>query len=133
MKGFTPFKTWDETYVHHMHNDTGRTVLQKREDEPWTWVRNEGKGRVFYTAYGHDERTWSNPGFQDLLYRGIVWSVGDEAAARFQKWSPQPLTYDASKPVPNYENRKPAPQYQNPLSPEESRKRIQKPVGERVR
>ena len=30
--------------------------------EPWTWVRTQGKGRVFYTAYGHDERTWGKPG-----------------------------------------------------------------------
>ena len=128
MLGFTPFKTWDETYVHAMHNEPGRTVLQKRDNEPWTWVRTEGKGRVFYTAYGHDERTFSNPGFHDLLFRGIVWSVGDEAAARFKKWNPAPLAYDASKEVPNYEKRTPAPQYQLPLSPEESRKRIQKPA-----
>jgi uncharacterized protein len=128
MRSFEPFKTWDETYVHDKHNPEGRTVLQVRENEPWTWVRNEGKGRVFYTAYGHDERTWSKPGFHELLFRGIVWSVGDAAAARFQKWNPQPLAYDATKPVPNYENRKPAPQYQLPLSPEESRKRIYKPV-----
>ena len=128
MAGFKPFKTWDETYVHAMHNEVGRTVLQKRDDEPWTWVRNEGKGRVFYTAYGHDERTFSNPGFHDLLFRGIVWSVGDEAAARFKKWNPAPLAYDASKEVPNYEKRTPAPQYQLPLTPQESRKRIQKPA-----
>ena len=128
MKGFLPFKTWDETYVHTMHNETGRTVLQKRDNEPWTWVRSEGKGRVFYTAYGHDERTWSNPGFHDLLFRGILWSVGDEAAERFKKWNPAPLAYDATKEVPNYEKRTPAPQYQLPLSPQESRKRIQKPV-----
>ena len=81
------------------HNETGRTVLQKRDNEPWTWVRTEGKGRVFYTAYGHDERTFSNPGFHDLLFRGIVWSVGDEAAARFKKWNPTPLAYDPSKEV----------------------------------
>ncbi len=28
--------------------------------EPWTWVRTHGKGKVFYTAYGHDERVWNN-------------------------------------------------------------------------
>ena len=32
--------------------------------EPWTWVRTHGEGRVFYTAWGHDQRTWSNPGFR---------------------------------------------------------------------
>jgi len=84
MKGFSSFESWDETYVHHLHNEKGRTVLEVREDaagsEPWTWVRTQGKGRVFYTAWGHDERTWGNPGFQNLLERGIRWAAGDDPA-----------------------------------------------------
>jgi putative membrane-bound dehydrogenase-like protein len=127
MQGLAGFETWDETYVHDQLNPD-KMVLQNRDGEPWTWVRNEGKGRVFYTAYGHDQRTWSNPGFQELLYRGIVWAAGDAAAARLKAWTPKPFAYDPTKQVPNYENRKPAPQYQLPLSPEESRKHIQKPV-----
>lgn len=126
-QGLEGFETWDETYVHTKHNND-RVVLQTREEEPWTWVRNEGKGRVFYTAYGHDERTWGNRGFQELLYRGIVWSAGDAAAARLKAWTPKPLAYDPEPKVPNYEKRTPAPQYQLPLSPAESRKRIYKPA-----
>ena len=80
MKGFKGFESWDETYVHTKHNEKDRTVLEYRVEgdrkEPWTWVRTHGKGRVFYTAWGHDERTWGNPGFQDLLERGIRWAVG---------------------------------------------------------
>jgi type 1 glutamine amidotransferase len=75
-KGFTGFESWDETYVHHRHNPEGRTVLEQREDEPWTWVRTEGKGRIFYTAWGHDDRTWSNPGFHDLVERGLRYAAG---------------------------------------------------------
>jgi len=78
-KGLTPFRTWDETYVHHMHNTANRHVLQTRDEgatsEPWTWTRTQGKGRVFYTAYGHDPRTWGNPGFHDLIERGIRWAA----------------------------------------------------------
>jgi len=33
---------------------------------------HEGKGRVFYTAYGHDERTFGNPAFVDLIERGTL-------------------------------------------------------------
>jgi uncharacterized protein len=80
MKGFRGFTTWDETYVHAKLNEKGRTVLEFRaegkDQEPWTWVRTQGKGRVFYTAWGHDERTWGNPGFQNLVERGIRWAVG---------------------------------------------------------
>jgi len=69
MKGFTGFESWDETYVHHQHNEKDRTVLEIREEEggvrePWTWVRTQGKGRVFYTAWGHDERTWGTSVFR---------------------------------------------------------------------
>ena len=82
MKGFGGFESWDETYVHHKHNDADRTVLEYRAEgeaeEPWTWVRTHGKGRVFYTAWGHDERTWSNPGFQNLVERGIRWAAGQD-------------------------------------------------------
>ncbi|MFO0803873.1 MAG: hypothetical protein U0791_12235 [Gemmataceae bacterium] len=34
-------------------------------------VRTQGKGRVFYTAWGHDHRTWEHDGFQNLIERGI--------------------------------------------------------------
>jgi hypothetical protein len=46
--------------------------------EPWTWTRTHGKGRVFYTAWGHDHRTWENPGFQNLVERGIRWACGGD-------------------------------------------------------
>ena len=56
MQGCDSFECWDETYVHHKHNEKDRTVLEVRTDrsveEPWTWVRTHGKGRVFYTAWG---------------------------------------------------------------------------------
>jgi type 1 glutamine amidotransferase len=85
MRGFGGFESWDETYVHTKHNENDRTVLEYRQEgasndkqsrEPWTWVRTHGKGRVFYTAWGHDQRTWGNAGFQNLVERGIRWAVG---------------------------------------------------------
>ncbi|MFO0927255.1 MAG: PVC-type heme-binding CxxCH protein [Gemmataceae bacterium] len=82
MKGYAPFASWDETYVHTKHNEKDRTVLEYRADgdlkEPWTWVRTQGKGRVFYTAWGHDARTWGHPGFQNLVERGIRWACGGD-------------------------------------------------------
>src|SRR5205814_2356671 len=63
MQGVQSFTSFDEPYVHIKHNPQDRTVLMERPDpagtrEPWTWVRTQGQGRVFYTASGHDERTW---------------------------------------------------------------------------
>jgi putative membrane-bound dehydrogenase-like protein len=85
MKGFRGFTSWDESYIHQLHNEENRTVLEYRVEgpqddgqtrEPWTWVRTHGEGRVFYTAWGHDERTWGQPGFQNLIERGIRWACG---------------------------------------------------------
>jgi type 1 glutamine amidotransferase len=79
MKGLSPIESWDETYVHSQHN-TNRVVLAERRDEtgaePYTWVREVGKGRVFYTAWGHDQRTWNNPQFVALIENGIRWAAG---------------------------------------------------------
>jgi putative membrane-bound dehydrogenase-like protein len=127
MKGYAGFETWDETYVHAKLNPD-RTVLQVREEEPWTWVRNEGKGRVFYTAYGHDQRTWGNPAFHDLLARGILWAVGEQAAGELAALKLPAFKYDEGFEVPNYERRTPPPKLQEPLSPAESRKHVQWPV-----
>ena len=76
--GRAPIESWDETYVHVRHN-TNRVVLSERRDgtnaEPYTWVREAGRGRVFYTAWGHDQRTWSNPEFQGQLENGLRWAA----------------------------------------------------------
>jgi type 1 glutamine amidotransferase len=85
MQGVQSFESWDETYVHDKHNEKDRTVLEVRTDrtleEPWTWVRTHGKGRVFYTAWGHDHRTWSHDGFHTLVERGIRWAGGQDLKA----------------------------------------------------
>lgn len=128
------FSTWDETYVHHKLTDD-RTVLMERVEgdhrEPWTWVKEHGKGRVFYTAYGHDERSWSNPGFHELMKQGIAWAVGDNVKSQWEAFAetiPE-LQYRAEPNIPNYERRNPAPRYQEPLTPEQSAKLIQVPSG----
>ncbi len=145
MKGFEPFRTWDETYVHHKHNDKDRHVLQVRDEaaktpEPWTWVRTEGKGRVFYTAYGHDARTWQNPSFHDLIERGIRWAAGKgevfDSRGRVAAGL-APFTFDESPVgIPNYlPGRRWGTQgeairkMQHPLAPEESKKHLVVPAG----
>ena len=130
MQGLSEFETWDETYVHHKLNPD-MTVLMERVEgdhrEPWTWVRTQGKGKVFYTAYGHDERTWGNPGFHDLVANGVKWAVSDEAKDRLARLNIPTPTFEAAD-IPNYEKRDPAPRFQHALSPEESQKLIKVPV-----
>ena len=42
---------------------------------PLAWTRSYGRGRVFYTALGHDDAVWRDPRYQRLLLNGILWSL----------------------------------------------------------
>ena len=128
LEGLSEFESWDETYVHTSHNPD-KTVLSVRreggEAEPWTWVRDQGAGRVFYTAWGHDERTWTNEGFQALIARALRWTAGDFALE--QDFAPPALTYNDGDVLPYYPpgqswgtQGEPFTDIQDPLSPEDS-------------
>jgi uncharacterized protein len=43
---------------------------------PISWCRDFGRGRVFYTALGHNEQVWQMPAFQKHLLGGIEWALG---------------------------------------------------------
>ncbi|MGB0582732.1 MAG: PVC-type heme-binding CxxCH protein, partial [Limisphaerales bacterium] len=144
IKDVPALEAWDETYVHKNHNEHQRTILQVREvagtddnikkPEPWTWIRHHGKGRVFYTASGHDQRVWSQPAFHALIKKGILWSVGDQRKKSYDQFIAQrpPLKYEKRDNIPNYEKRPEPLPYQLPLSPEASVQYTHVPVGFRL-
>ena len=135
MTGLSPIESWDETYVHTKHN-TDRIVLSERRDasgaEPYTWVREHGKGRVFYTAWGHDSRTWTNAEFQTLLASGVRWASANSTSRLKAKTGLRPFEYmEAAAPLPNYvpnarwgTQADPIRTMQKPLTPEESMKHL---------
>ena len=128
MQGLEEFTTWDETYVHKNLNPD-MTVLMERVEgekrEPYTWVRNQGKGRVFYTAYGHEDRTWKNLGFLDLVRNGVLWAVGDRAVASAQALNiPDVDIYDMDT-ISDFTARHLVPKMQEALAPAESNKLTQ--------
>ncbi|MFN9717723.1 MAG: PVC-type heme-binding CxxCH protein [Planctomycetota bacterium] len=161
MKGFGGFTSWDETYIHTLHNEENRTVLEYRVEgdqapgntkEPWTWIRTHGKGRVFYTAWGHDSRTWTNPGFPNLVERGIRWACGKDVSVvpafqNTESFTPPKMTeltkdvkpfeyVDVGPKIPNYTPGRqwgvqgaPKSTMQLPLSVEESMKHYSMPEG----
>ncbi len=127
MKDYSGFEAWDETYVHDQHGED-RVILEKRDEEPWTWVREQGKGRVFYTAAGHDHRVWDQTAFHDLIKRAILWSVGPEKQALLSALS-LPKLEQQEVQLPGYVKRELITKAQKPLSPEDSMKLAQVPVG----
>jgi len=52
-------------------------TMYQRPPYPNCWARNEGKGRIFYTAMGHREDVWTNPIYRQILVGGIKFALGD--------------------------------------------------------
>jgi len=131
VKNITPFYTKDETYIHTLLSPNINVLTERREgnrNEPYTWTQNVGRGKVFYTAYGHDEVTFNNPQFLQLVENGILWSMNDQAMTNLDAFKIATPTYTDAI-IPNYEKRNPAPKYQGALNPTQSQSLIQIPVG----
>jgi uncharacterized protein len=128
MKGITNFSTWDETYVHKNLNPD-KTILGERIEgdhhEPYTWVRTQGKGRVFYTAYGHEDRTWTNLGFLNLVRNGVLWAIGDQVQAQITALNIPNVDIYQADTIAQFTKRHVVPKMQEALSPAESNKLTQ--------
>ena len=136
VKGVQPFATSDEGPAPAPPAGAETTVLMQRTlgqgREAFTWVRTQGKGRMFYTGYGHEASTWGNPNFQKLIEQATVWAVDEPSRRAYVEMKMPEVTYVDSFVVPNYENRDPAPKYQLPFTADDSMKFIQVPAEFRL-
>lgn len=76
LKDFTP----DIHVLTVIDSPSMKGAEYDRPPYPSTWARQEGSGRVWYTAMGHREDVWTNPLFQQVLVGGIRWALGDAPA-----------------------------------------------------
>jgi len=47
------------------------------KDFPVAWTKTYGKGRVFYSTFGHLPETWDNPAIQKMYFEAIKWALGE--------------------------------------------------------
>src|SRR6266542_774036 len=86
-QGVGSFDLEDECYRRNVFDPGAIRVIMtshhpdpeaKIDGEPSAWVRELGRGRIFYCALGHDHRVWPHPAVRDLVARGIRWAAGVE-------------------------------------------------------
>jgi type 1 glutamine amidotransferase len=53
-----------------------KNVRRTDQDFAVTWVKNYGKGRVFYSTLGHVEEAYENPLVKQMYVEGIKWALG---------------------------------------------------------
>jgi type 1 glutamine amidotransferase len=54
----------------------GGGVHRTDNDFPVAWAKMYGKGRVFYSTFGHARETWDNPAIQTMYFEAIKWAMG---------------------------------------------------------
>jgi type 1 glutamine amidotransferase len=58
----------------------GKNLVRADNDYAISWVREEGKGRVFYTSFGHRKEVWRDgEHFQKHLIAGLKWAMAEKA------------------------------------------------------
>ncbi len=75
-EGLTDWEMGDETYTMKSAGD-GSTILLTTDHadsmDVLGWAREYGNSRIFCLQSGHDNVTYSNPNFREVLQRGIQW------------------------------------------------------------
>src|SRR5688572_336246 len=83
-QGLGSFDLEDECYRSNVFDPAAIHVVMsshhpdpeaKIDGEPSAWTREIGRGRLFYSALGHDERVWPLPAVRDVVTRGIRWAA----------------------------------------------------------
>ncbi|MDR3710368.1 MAG: ThuA domain-containing protein [Capsulimonadaceae bacterium] len=66
------FKEYDPKNVHLLAQTTS---FDDGAPIPVSWVREEGKGRIFYVSLGHMPPVMSDPNWRRLVQNGVNWTL----------------------------------------------------------
>jgi type 1 glutamine amidotransferase len=77
-RGLDDWKMTDETYTMAEPGEDSHVLLTTDHSPSMrslAWTREVDKARVFCFQSGHDDDTWQEPGFREVLRRGIAWTA----------------------------------------------------------
>jgi len=78
-RGLSGWQMVDETYTMSDAGAGSRillTVDHPKSMKSIAWTRQHKKSRVFCFESGHDNQTWRDGNFKEVLRRGILWAAG---------------------------------------------------------
>ena len=61
---------------------TANGVHRTDGDFPIAWIKNYGKGRVFYTGLGHTDAAWDDPRLRTMMLEAVKWAVDGKEEVR---------------------------------------------------
>jgi len=77
-RGLTPWTMVDETYTMADAGPDSEVLItydHPRSMRTIAWTRQFRQSRVFCYEAGHDDATWPDPNFREVLRRGLLWSA----------------------------------------------------------
>ena len=77
-RGISEWDMLDETYTMadaETRSDVLLTTLHAKSMKTLGWTRQHGKSRVFCLQSGHDNQTWQDARFRQILQCGIHWTA----------------------------------------------------------
>ena len=83
-KGLDNFEIQDELYTCLRDSELPIHVLAEavsnvdNKTYPMAFVLEKGKGRIFHTTLGHDDKSLSSAGFQAMIRQAIMWCAKRE-------------------------------------------------------
>jgi uncharacterized protein len=78
VKGVTDFAVMDELYMHRNMQDDIRVLLEAEfagQRVPVAWVKQYGKGKVFFLALGHDPRSVTLEPYGKMVIQALQWAL----------------------------------------------------------
>jgi len=78
-RGLAAWSMIDETYLMADADDVNHTLLTTMHPNSMStiaWTRTFRNARVFCLQSGHDHQAYSNPSFQQVVERGLLWCAG---------------------------------------------------------
>jgi len=89
---------------------------------------DKGKGRIFHTPLGREDAVWKTRDFLRMVNEGVQWTIGERVMELVAQLDiPQVSIY--ADTIADFTARHFVPKMQDPLPSEESKKRIQIPIG----
>ncbi len=81
VEGISDFEVVDEAYGFlDLQPDVEGLLFATHggAEHPLLWARHFGKGRVVYSALGHDGRAYAHPAYRTVVERAAAWLLADD-------------------------------------------------------
>jgi hypothetical protein len=66
----------DETKLDYVTPRSTLKFARPDKDQAIAWSKMYGKGRVFYSSFGHTKEAWDDPAVRQMYLEGVKWVMG---------------------------------------------------------